>query len=188
MRDDDNIPPAEADEFSRAFNLYCMLDETKATAARFRAAADVTTGLECEANIRLAETAEAEGASIVAELAALKASHQRDELPAGAPEVAPKSDDYDAELAALFDPVKRETLQAMFPDEKWGRYAEKASRNGLKRARVGHGIFNPYLAARWWLHTRAPAGWKWERCVRVLANNLPARSRDSKQLLTGDFD
>lgn len=184
----DDIPPDEAAEFSAAFDLYVRLDEAKATAARLRAAADATTGLECEANIRLAEAAEAEGASIVAELAALKASHQRDALPAGAPEVAPKSDDYDAELAALFDPVKLETLKAMFPDEKWGRYADKAPRNGLKEARVGRGIFNPYLAARWWLHRQAPAGWKWERCVRVLANNLPARSRDLKHLLTGDFE
>lgn len=105
-------------------------------------------------------------------------------------ETAPQPDAIDAEieLAALFDPVKVATLEAMFPDEKWGRYAEKAPRNGLNGARVGRGIYNPYLAARWWLHRQAPAGWKWERCVRVLANNLPVRSRDSKHLLTGDFD
>lgn len=102
--------------------------------------------------------------------------------------IQPTEDDADAELAALFDPVKVATLEAMFPDKKWGRYAEKAPRNGLNRARVGRGIFNPYLAARWWLHRQAPADWKWERCVRVLANNLPARSRDSKHLLTGGFD
>lgn len=96
--------------------------------------------------------------------------------------------DAETELAALFDPVKVATLEAMFPDAKWGRYAEKAPRNGLKGARVGRGVFNPYLAARWWLRTQAPAGWKWERCARVLANNLPARSRDSKHLLTGDFE
>lgn len=100
----------------------------------------------------------------------------------------PGENDAETELAALFDPVKVATLEAMFPDEKWGRYAEKAPRNGLNGARVGRGIFNPYLAARWWLHRQAPAGWKWERCVRVLANNLPVRSRDSTHLLTGDFD
>ena len=189
---DNNIPPAEAAEFSRAFDLYVRLDEAKAQAdaARLRLmdADRSTSALECEARERLVEATEAKVANIEAELEALKASHQRDELPAGAPEVAPKSDDYDAELAALFDPVKLETLKAMFPDEKWGRYADKAPRNGLKEARVGRGIFNPYLAARWWLHRQAPAGWKWERCVRVLANNLPARSRDLKHLLTGDFE
>lgn len=191
MQDGNNIPPAEVDEFSRAFNLYVMHDEVKATAARLRAAADRTTGLEREANIRQAAEAEAEVANIEAELETLKASHQGQDLPtdkAGSHEVAPKSDDYDAELAALFDPVKVATLKAMFPDEKWERYADRAPRNGLKVARVGHGIFNPYLAARWWLHKQAPDGWRWERCVRTLANNLPARSRDSKHLLTGDFD
>lgn len=192
---DDDIPPPEAAEFSRAFDLYVRLDEVKAQAdaARLRLmdADRRTSALECEARERLVEATDAKVANIEAELEALKALHQGHDLPtdsAGAPEVAPKSGDYDAELAALFDPVKVATLKAMFPDEKWGRYADKAPRNGLKVARVGHGIFNPYLAARWWLHKQAPDGWRWERCVRTLANNLPARSRDSKHLLTGDFD
>ena len=29
---------------------------------------------------------------------------------------------------------------------------------------------------------------EWDRCLRVLANNLPALSRDSRHLLTGEFD
>lgn len=65
---DDDIPPAEADEFSRAFDLYVSLDEAKATAARLRAASDRTTGLEREANIRQAAEAETEIARIEAEL------------------------------------------------------------------------------------------------------------------------
>jgi hypothetical protein len=125
-------------------------------------------------------------------------------VPFGAPEVTPddgetgdlptpataqeqKADD-EAERAALFDPVKVATLKAMFPDANWPRYAERADRNGLKdAARTGRGEFNPYSAAVWWI-ARGPDGWKWERCLRVLANNLPARSRDSRDLLTGDFD
>lgn len=98
--------------------------------------------------------------------------------------------DYEQGLADLFDPVKKEQLEAMFPAAgKWERYAEHAKRNGLKRAAwVERGKFNPFLAARWWIDTQGPAGWEWEKCLRKLANNLPARSRDSKHLLTGDFD
>lgn len=104
------------------------------------------------------------------------------------PEAAPAGDD-DDELAGLFDPVRVATLEALFPDcGKWEKYAERAARNGLIAARVGRGKFNPYRAARWWMETQAPAGWKWERCARVLANNLPPRSRDCGHLLTGDFD
>lgn len=98
--------------------------------------------------------------------------------------------DYDAKLAALFDPVSPAQLDAMFPDEKWNKYAERAARNELDKARQGLRIFNPYLAAQWWLKTAKPkpVGWDWSRCARKLANNLPARSLDSKHLLTGDFD
>lgn len=62
----------------------------------------------------------------------------------------------DRDLADLFDPVRKETLQAMFPDKQWSKYAERADRNGLKEARVGRGMFNPYLAAQWWLKKRHP--------------------------------
>lgn len=80
---DNNIPPADADEFSRAFNLYVRLDEAKATATRLRAAADRTTGLECEANIRLAEAAKAEVARIETELGG-EGHPEEDAGPAGA--------------------------------------------------------------------------------------------------------
>jgi len=100
------------------------------------------------------------------------------------PESAAESD-----LAALFDPVKLAQLKAMFPDEKWASYAERAKRGGLKdAAKVERGLFNPYRAARWWIDTTGPDEWTWARCVRVLANNLPDRSIDSKHLLTGDYD
>lgn len=97
--------------------------------------------------------------------------------------------DHDAALADLFNAVKVPQLEAMFPDGgKWKSHAERANRNGLKSARTRRGEFNPYLAAAWWINSQGPPGWKWERCLRVLANNLPARSINSKHLLTGEFD
>lgn len=97
--------------------------------------------------------------------------------------------DCDAALAELFDPVAVPQLEAMFPDDgRWKGYAERADRNGLKEAaKVGRAKFNPYRAANWWL-SRGPQSWKLERCLRVLANNLPPRSRDSKHLLTDHLD
>lgn len=111
----------------------------------------------------------------------------------GAPAGAEQGDigpaDLDNELAELFDPVRVEQLEAMFPDSgKWAGHAERAKRNGLQVAKVKPAQFNPYRAARWWLDSKGPTGWKWERCLRVLAKNLPTRSRDSKHLLTGDYD
>jgi hypothetical protein len=96
--------------------------------------------------------------------------------------------DHDATLAALFDPVAVPQLEAMFPASgKWASYAERAASNKLKGARVARGVFNPYLAALWWLGT-GPVGWDRSKCMRKLANNLPARSLDSKYMLTGDFE
>lgn len=93
------------------------------------------------------------------------------------------------EPAALFDPVAPSTLEKMFPDGgQWANHAERAARNGLSAAREGRGRFNPYLAAEWWVSNQAPDGWDRARCLRVLANNLPDRSRDEKHLLTGGFD
>jgi hypothetical protein len=103
---------------------------------------------------------------------------------------APKQPaDDDATLAELFDSVRHEQLEAMFPDGgKWASYAEKADRNGLRKAaKTGRGLFNPYRAAHWWL-SKGQKDWKLERCIRVLANNLPRRSLDSKHLLTGGFE
>ena len=109
----------------------------------------------------------------------ITATHDEDTLPTGT----------DDALAALFDPVRAAQLEAMFPyDGKWASYAERSRRNGLKdAAKVGTAQYNPYRAAIWWLNT-GPVGWKWERCLRVLANNLPPRSIDSKHLLTGEYE
>ncbi len=98
--------------------------------------------------------------------------------------------DNESGIAALFNPVKAAQLEAMFPDSgKWAKYTERAARNGLKIAAFqSRAMFNPYRAAVWWLATTGPEGWKWERCLRVLANNLPARSIDAKHLLTGEYE
>lgn len=99
--------------------------------------------------------------------------------------------DPDEELAALFDPITTTQLQAMFPDAGlWAKWAERASRNGLLSARSQSEpkMFNPFLAARWWLAKQDPKGWTWERCLRRLANNLPPRSQDARSLLTGELD
>jgi hypothetical protein len=95
--------------------------------------------------------------------------------------------DHGQGIAELFDSVGYKQLEAMFPDGgKWQRYAERADRNGLRAARTGRGLFNPYRAAHWWL-SKGPEGWDLARCLRKLANNLPPRSLDSKHLLTGDY-
>ena len=90
---DNNIPPAEAAEFSRAFDLYVRLDEAKAQAdaARLRLmdADRSTSALECEARERLVEATEAKVANIEAELEALKASHQGQDAEPRADEAQP---------------------------------------------------------------------------------------------------
>lgn len=94
----------------------------------------------------------------------------------------------DEELAALFDPVPVEALEKMFPaDGRWESWAERARSNGLRDARTGRKQFNPYRAAVWFFNRGRP-GWDWARCLRILANNLPAKSRDHKHLLTGRID
>lgn len=91
------------------------------------------------------------------------------------------------EFAKLFDPVTVEVLEKMFPaDRNWKVWAERAKRNGLIKARVGRAKFNPYKAAQWFL-TQNITGYDMARCNRILANNLPARSKDNEHLLTGDF-
>jgi len=91
------------------------------------------------------------------------------------------------QLAALFDPVKVAQLEAMFPsNDQWGKYAERAQRNGLVKARAGRRAFNPVLAAEWWLSTQGPGprGWDRERCREVLERNLPPRSEAQRGLFS----
>lgn len=80
---------------------------------------------------------------------------ERDAPPATAPSERPSPEVDLLQLAALFDPVKVAQLETMFPsNDQWGKYAERAQRNGLIKARVGRRAFNPVLAAEWWLSTQ----------------------------------
>lgn len=110
-------------------------------------------------------------------------------LPADTQEVAlAKKTQADLNLASLFDPVKVTQLEKMFPTNgKWKGYAAHAKANGLRdAAKDGYALFNPYLAAKWWI-AKGQNGWDWARCLRTLANNLPARSIDDSPLLTGNL-
>jgi hypothetical protein len=102
-----------------------------------------------------------------------------------------KSVDYDAKLAALFDPVPHTALSSMFPSknkkggDNWSQWHRKAKECGLITARANRGVYNPYLAAKWWFDVSKPEGWDWSRCLRKLAASLPSRSKDDKHLLIG---
>uniref|UniRef100_A0ABX1PMP7 Uncharacterized protein n=2 Tax=Aromatoleum anaerobium TaxID=182180 RepID=A0ABX1PMP7_9RHOO len=150
--------------------------------------AEFSAWAEAEGIVTHGEIAERLSA-IEDEFMAMQAIAQDSGIPSDDQKQSDPQDDADAQLAALFDPVAKEQLEAMFPDKGWANYADKAASNGLANAaRESRAMFNPYRAACWWLSRKAPVGWKWERCARVLANNLPARSLDSRHLLTGDFD
>jgi hypothetical protein len=99
----------------------------------------------------------------------------------------PQSPSQDEKLAALFDPVTVETLEKMFPaNGKWVKWAERAARNELNTARQDRAMYNPYKAGLWFLRRRVK-DWDLARCHRVLAKNLPARSRDEVHLLTDEI-
>ena len=140
------------------------------------------------------------GWDIPAELAAMARKHgeqagapaAQNDAPVTPAKVSPgdtaEDDDSEAQLADLFDPVTVPTLEKMFPaGGKWKQWAERAKRNGLDKCRTGRGRFNPYLAAEWFLLQGEP-DWDKDKCRRKLAKNLPARSFDSRNLLTGDLD
>jgi hypothetical protein len=101
----------------------------------------------------------------------------------------PIGEEADTQFAGLFDPVTVAVLENMFPAKgKWKGWAEHASRiPGLLVARHGRAMFNPYLAGIWFAG-KGIKGWDLARCHRTLANNLPARSLDSKHLLTGELE
>lgn len=143
---------------------------------------------EHEINLGMVRLKRAAIESILKAYSAATSSGAPESAEPPAPVAAPA--DNDAELAALFDPVKTAQLESMFPSNgNWKKWAERADRNGLKdAAKDGRAMFNPYRAAIWWLAAQGPKDWKSERCFRVLANNLPKRSIDSKHRLTGEYE
>lgn len=72
----------------------------------------------------------------------------------------------DLAIVQLFDPVGAAQLATMFcpkngeknNEKTWLNYAARAGRNGLIVARTSRAMFNPYLAARWWLSKKKPLG------------------------------
>lgn len=104
-------------------------------------------------------------------------------------EVEVRPDGHDEKLAALFDPVRVETLEKMFSttNSKWRGWTDKAKANGLINARQGRAVFNPYKAGIWFVEKGA-GGWDMARLYRTLGNNLPARSLDDKHLFTWGAD
>jgi len=124
---------------------------------------------------------------IKADMKALQAGAQ---VADGDMPTTPSHVENEADLAALFDGVRYESLNKMFPGAgDWKRHAERATRTGLATAaRVGRGLFNPLHAALWWLDKNNPPGWDTARVYRTLANNLPPRSSHLKHLLTGNYD
>lgn len=102
-------------------------------------------------------------------------------------------DEDEAEWAQRFDPVPIAAMAKMFPAahdpesslRKWRQWSEHAKENGLVAAKVGHGVLNPYRGAKWFLFNRRPPGWDWARCLRVLGKNLPERSAEWRDWLTG---
>jgi hypothetical protein len=90
-------------------------------------------------------------------------------------------------LASLFDPVRRPTLEKMYPGGQWEEWIAHASANGLCDARESYGKYNPYKAGMW-LVARGKKGWNIARVYRVLVNNLPARSHDKRDLLIPELD
>ena len=103
----------------------------------------------------------------------------------GPEEHAPKT--HEETISDLFDPVTVETLEKMFPSGKWEDWSERAARNGLKDAREGRGMFNPYRAGLFFIN-QGIAGWDLARVYRVLSSNLPVRSAHEKHRLTGHYD
>ena len=91
-----------------------------------------------------------------------------------------------SDLSELFDPVPLSVLKTLFPKAgNWESHAERASRNGLKAARVKRAMFNPYKAARW-LVSQKKCEYDWAWCKRILKKQLPDRSLDSAHLLNVD--
>lgn len=90
----------------------------------------------------------------------------------------------ETKISLLFPLVGHETLEAMFPSKgKWKEWTKRAERNGLVVARQGRALFNPYLAAEWWITQQNPIGWHSEKCLKVLARNYPTQTQDYHHLL-----
>lgn len=94
--------------------------------------------------------------------------------------------EYMPEIASLFDPLNRAGIEKLFPNNNlnWKETMERAGRNGLIKARIARGRFNPAIVAAWLINEGHLSQ---EQADRKLVNNLPARSKDHAHLITGNF-
>lgn len=92
------------------------------------------------------------------------------------------------EICKLFDPMIQKAIKLQFnlvTESDWTKYFNRAARNGLKDIREKGGRYNPAKIGEWLVKNGL---YTQEQVDRKLANGLPARSKDKKHLITGDFD
>jgi hypothetical protein len=92
---------------------------------------------------------------------------------------------------ACFPNYGHVALEKAFECGKWRAYTERASRNGLAKARVEgtkRGKYNLYIAAYWWLDYAKPANFDLARLNRKLADNLLPEFKHLKNRLIGELD
>lgn len=88
----------------------------------------------------------------------------------------------DKKMAAMFDPVRVDELERLFPTGKWGAWTNNAKRYpALHIARTAPAQWNPYLAAQF-LRKKDPS-WTEERILAALNKALPERSEDKAWML-----
>ena len=116
--------------------------------------------------------------------------------PENLPEETEQEETKQEELCALFDPKTRKGIILLFTlsgfngegnkekwnEEEWRKLFDKASRNGLKKAREGAvGRYNPFKVGEWLVENNY---YTQQHINGKLANNLPTRNRDKKGLIT----
>lgn len=91
-------------------------------------------------------------------------------------------EDADKKMAALFDSVRVDDLERLFPTGNWKAWTNNAKRYpALHIARTAPAQWNPYLAAQF-LKKKIPS-WKEERIIAALKKALPERSEDKEWML-----
>lgn len=91
-------------------------------------------------------------------------------------------EDADKKMAALFDSVRVDDLERLFPTGNWKAWTNNAKRYpALHIARTAPAQWNPYLAAQF-LRKKDPS-WTEERILAALNKALPERSEDKAWML-----
>lgn len=91
-------------------------------------------------------------------------------------------EDADKKMAAMFDPVRVDDLERLFPTGHWKAWTNNAKRHpDLHIARTAPAQWNPYLAAQF-LKKKVP-DWTEERINAALKKALPERSENKEWML-----